>query len=137
MRKKNEKENLRDEISLLKRKQSDKLIILKEQFHVVCEGMKPVNLVKNTWKELFPSQGTKSTVLGTVIGVSTGYLSKILVTGATHNPIVKVFGSLLQFAVASVVSKHPGAIQSTGEKIVRYIFKRKKEEPGVFSNLEK
>jgi hypothetical protein len=89
----------------LKIKQAAELDSLKDQFHAVYESIKPLNLIKNTFSDLTTTPGLKSNILSNVIGLSTGYLSRKLILGSTHNPIKKILGSLLQFVVTNIVSK--------------------------------
>ncbi|HEY4618571.1 MAG TPA: hypothetical protein VIH09_10300 [Flavobacterium sp.] len=105
MKKINETDLLDQRISTLRIKKANEFDSLREQFHATYESIKPINLLKNTFAEMTTTPGLKSNLLNSVIGLSTGYLSKKLLLGGAHSPIKKVLGVLLQFVVTNVVSK--------------------------------
>ena len=93
-------------------------------------------MVKSALLEVASSPELKSNMLDNIIGLTTGYLSKKVLVGTSHNPIKRILGTLLQFAIASFVSKHTDTIKSTGEIILKRIFKNRKEATKEFSNYE-
>ncbi|CAH0997949.1 hypothetical protein EMA8858_04084 [Emticicia aquatica] len=119
---KNESEALRETIRLLENQQTKELIILKEQLHLTYESLRPINLLKNTFTDVTSSPDLQDTVVNNVIGLTTGYLSKKVLLGSSHNPIKSMFGTLLQFGVANVVSNHSETIKAIGEVFLRKIF---------------
>ena len=102
---KNETEALSEKIIELQEKRTRKLGLLKGQLHATYESLKPINLIKSTLKEVSSSPEIKSSIFGNVIGFGTGFLTKKLWVGHSHNPIKKLFGTLIQFAISNVVSK--------------------------------
>ncbi len=104
MKNSREVEELRDKIALLKRQQETDLVLLKAQFHTTYESLKPINLIKNTFKEVVATPNIRSTLIKNAIGLATGYLSKKVLVGSSHNPIKKVLGIVLEFVVANVVA---------------------------------
>lgn len=124
MKKYTPKDILRSRVALLKAKQSGELILLKEEFFTVYESF-PSMLIKNSLRGLISTpQGGSYNILNAAIGLTTGFLSKKLLIGGSHNPVKKILGALLQFAVAKVVSKHPDTIKSTGGKLLKGIFSK-------------
>jgi hypothetical protein len=123
MKKKNETDALNERIVLLQNKQALELKLLKEQFHLTYESLKPINLFKSTVDEVVSSPDIKDNMLNNVIGLAVGYLSRKVLLRASHNPIKNILGTVLQFAVANVVSKHSDTIKSTGENILQRILK--------------
>jgi hypothetical protein len=105
-------EGLRNTIQLLEIKQNKELALLKRQFHDTYDSLKPINILKNTFKEFTASPEIKDNVLGVATGLTAGYLSKILVDGVSHNSFTKIVGSLLQLGITNVVSKNTEAIKS-------------------------
>ena len=98
---------------------------MKEQFMVIYESLKPINLIKSTLKEIATSPIIGDNVLGSIMGLATGYLSKKLVVGGSANPFRKLFGSLLQMGVASTVAKHPEIIRLFSQYFAKFIRHRK------------
>ncbi len=126
MHKINSVADLRASILLLEIKQLKEGQLLKEQFNITSEGLKPANLVKNTLSELAASPGLKGNLLNATIGLAAGYVSKKVLVGATHNPLRQLLGAFLQMGVSGIVSKNPDGIKQAALKLVK-IFSRKKE----------
>jgi hypothetical protein len=126
MKNRNETEALNELIIIQERKYANDLAQLKNQFDVAYESVKPINLVKNLFHEVTASPEIKNDLLSNVIGFGTGFLSKKLLLGSTHNPIKKVIGTLFEFAVANTVSKHSDSIKTIGGNLFKHFFKKNK-----------
>ncbi len=111
-------EELKNTIQQLEYKQALEWVLLKEQFLTTCESLKPLNVIKNTFKEFTTSPDIKNKILDTAIGLATGYLSKALMVGSSHNPLKKIVGAFLQIGISNVVSKNAETIKSFLKKIV-------------------
>lgn len=101
----NATETLSQTILLLEQKKTEELQTLQQQYLVVYESVKPFNLVKSALNKMTTSPELKHNILNTAIGLSTGYISKKLLLGSTHNPLKRVLGTVLQFVVTNLVSK--------------------------------
>jgi hypothetical protein len=112
---------LSEAILLLEADHAIKGQILKDQFLVTYESLKPINLIKSTLKEIATSPIIGDNVLGSIMGLATGYLSKKIVVGGSANPFRKLFGTLLQFGIANTVAKHPEIIRMVGQYIAQFI----------------
>lgn len=130
----NETDELNKSILLLKLKQEEELVLLKEQFHVTYESLKPINIIKTTLNKVMETPELKSNIVNNVIGAATGYLSKIVLFGASKNPVTRLMGTLLQYAVTNITTKHGDTIKLAGERIVQKIMKFKKEPKKEFHN---
>ena len=119
--------SLKNAIQLLEAEQTVKGIILKEQFQLTFESLKPINILKNTLKEVSSSPLLIDNILGSVVGLATGYLSKKIVVGASGNIFRNILGSILQFGVTNVVSRHPEGIKSIGQSIFQLLFRKKED----------
>ncbi len=116
---------LKNAIRLLEVEQAIKGQLLKEQFYLTCESLKPANLIKSALKDIVSSPNLIENILGNVIGLATGYLSKKIFIGASGNIFRKLSGSILQSGVSNLVAKHPEAILSFGQFILQHIFRKK------------
>jgi hypothetical protein len=76
-------------------------------------------------KNISASPNLVDNILGTTVGLATGYLSKKIVVGTSANLIKKLFGTVLQFGVTTLVAKHPEAIKSIGNYIIKKLPLRK------------
>ena len=123
---KNPTETLNETILYMQHKQATELKLLKEQFHITYESLKPINLLKSTIHKATESPEIKKDIVNNVIGLTTGYLSKIVLFGASRNPLAKILGTVFQFAVTNFASKNGSSIQSVGENIMHRILKSKK-----------
>jgi hypothetical protein len=106
-------------------KQAEEGKLLKEQFYLTYESLKPANLLKSTFLEVASSPFSIGNILSTAVGLGTGFLSKKIVIGASGNIFKKLFGSVLQLGVTSVVAQHPDAVKSIGQFIFQKIFHKK------------
>ncbi|MFV8441929.1 hypothetical protein [Flavobacterium sp. LB2P44] len=106
MKKINQTQVLKEAIQLLKLKQANELSQLKDQYHDTYESLKPLNIIKKAFGQMATTSEFKGNILSNVIGISTGYLTKKVLLGSTHNPIKRILGTLLQFVITNVVTKH-------------------------------
>jgi hypothetical protein len=122
---------LKKAIQLLEEEQAVKEQLLREQISITYETLKPVNLLKSTLKDISGSPYLIENVLGSAVGLASGYVSKKLVVGASAGILRKLFGSILQFGITNLIASHPEAIKSAG----RYIIQRMlhKSEKGTKS----
>ena len=125
MKKLTASDKLKMEIEFLKGEQADKLQKLKEDFNTAYEHLRPVNLVKNTLKEIISSPNLVNNIIGTTLGLTTGFFLKRLVMGASVNKFSKLLGTVLQFGITNVVAKNTSAIHSFGRNIFQHIFHKK------------
>lgn len=126
MKNRNETEALNELIIAEELKYTNDLEQLKDQFYVAYESMKPINLVKNLFHEVTASPEIKRDLVSNAIGLGTGFLTKTLLLGISHNPIKKVFGTVFEFAVANLVSKHSDGIKLIGGNLLKHFFKKSK-----------
>jgi len=124
---KNETDALNETIIVLQEKRVQELKILKEQLCLTFESLEPINLLKSTIKKISSSSEIKSDILNNALGLGTGFLIKKLWVGRTRNPFKNIFGTLIQFAIANVVSKNADGIKSVGENLLQRYLKHRKE----------
>jgi hypothetical protein len=128
--------SLKAAILQLELKQAEERKVLKEQYLLAYESMKPINLIKTTFKEVTASPELKDEILNTSIGLATGYLSKMLFQGASHSPVRKLFGTVLMFGITNAVTKHPEVVKSVGKGVVNFLvgISTKARNPGPINN---
>ncbi len=105
MKKTNEKIELNQRIAFLKTKQAQDFLVLKEQYHTTIDSFKPMNLIKNSFQEMVNSPDLKSNLITGVIGLGTNYVSKNLLNENSINPIKRVLGKVLKFAIKNILKK--------------------------------
>jgi hypothetical protein len=116
---------LKNVIQILEVEQTIKGQELKEQFYLTYESLKTVNLIKSTLKEAVTSPLLIDNILGTVLGLATGYYSKKFLIGTSGNILRKLFGSIFQLGVTKVVVQPTNTIKSFGQFIYHHIFHKK------------
>lgn len=103
--------------------------LLKKQFYFAFESLKPVNILRNTLYEITTSPHLMDSILGTAVGLASGYVSrKIAMIGASGNLVRKFLASAMQLGVTNIVSQNPGAIKSIGQFIFQHILRKKRIE---------
>lgn len=112
---------LREAILRLESTQAIEGRILKEQFNLAYESVKPINLIKSTFTEVAASQDIKDNLLNAGVGLAVGYLTKVAFQGASHSPVRKLFGTVLEFGIASMVAKNPEAVKTVAKGVFKII----------------
>lgn len=111
MKKVDETEKLNAAIALLEEIKKEEQAQLKVQFNIVAENFKPLNLVKSAIDDIIHQPNLKEDGLDTFVAVITGYFSKKIFVGSTHNPFKQIFGSFMQMGITNVISKNAEAIR--------------------------
>ena len=125
----NTTDDIRDAIQLLEDEQAIKLDLLKDQFYITYESLKPVNLIKSTIKEISTSPYLVENILGTATSLATGFISRKIVVGGSGNLLRKLFGAVLQFGVTNLVANDPEKIRAMGQSLIQHIFHKKDVNP--------
>ncbi|WP_310556919.1 hypothetical protein [Flavobacterium sp.] len=107
MKRINENIALKEKITFLKNKQEDDFLILKQQYYATIDSFKPLNLIKSATQEFISSPDLKANLINGAIGFGTSYLTKNLLNEDSVNPIKRVLGKVLKFALKNFVGKKP------------------------------
>jgi len=137
MKKGNELEALHESINRLQIQLTQEWMLLRDQIHLTYESLKPINLIKHTFKEVSSSKEIKTIktgVVNNVMGITTGFLAKAILFGSSANPIKKIIGSLLQFTIASFVTENSSSIKSIGKTVLNKLFKKPTDKDLKISN---
>lgn len=97
---------LKESIRLVEIRQREDGKILKEQFRITYESLKPVNLVRSSLKELVSSVEIKNSIFETIFSIVSGYLTQKFIVNSKSSFFMKILGLLMQFGVTSFVSKN-------------------------------
>jgi hypothetical protein len=119
--------DLKNAIRLLEVEQSIKAQELKDQFYITLDTFKPVTIIQNALHDISTSPHLIENILGTAMGIASGFLTNTIFVGASGNMIRRLLGSVLQFGVTNVVAQHPDTIKSYGQMILQF-FLRKREK---------
>ncbi len=122
-----ETEALNDAILELQERRTKEFILLKEQMQETYESLKPINLIKSTVQEFSASPELKMNIVGNTLGIGIGFLAKKLWVGNSNSSFKRLIGTVIQFGVANVVSKHSDTIIATGEKLIEHLVEFRNE----------
>jgi hypothetical protein len=117
---------LKNAIQFLEVEQGNKAQLLKDQFYLAVESLRPVTLLKNALHDISSSPNLIENILGTAMGIVSGFLTNRVFVGASGSLVRKLLGSVLQFGVTNVVAQNPATIKSLGQTILQF-FLRKRE----------
>jgi hypothetical protein len=123
--------DLKEAILELEIRQANEKMALKEQFNSVRENLRPVNLIKNTFKEVTTTSSVKGNILTTVAGLAIGYIAKKAIFGFTRNPIKKIAGTIIQMGVATSVPR----IKSVGESLLKHFSNSRQEKKEILDKV--
>lgn len=112
-------------IQLVKEEQIIKRQLLQEQLTISFESLKPLNLLTGAIKDMSSSPDLANNVLGSVLGLGSGFLSKKLFVGTSGNLIRKLIGSFIQLGVSNLVARHPDAIKNFGQYLIEHFLSKK------------
>jgi len=126
MKNRNETDSLNELIILQEQKYNMQLELLKEQFLVAYESLKPINLIKSVFHEVTASPEIQNDMASNAIGLGTGFLSKKLLMDDSHSPTKRMIGTIAQFAIANLVSKHSDTIKTIGGNLLKHFFNKRK-----------
>jgi hypothetical protein len=116
---------LKNSILLLEAEQSIKGQLLKDQLFITYESLKPVNLIKQTLKEISSSPYLIDNISGSAMGLLSGFLSRKIFVGTSGNLIKKLIGSVLQFGITNIVAQNSDVIKSVGQTVLHHFFRKK------------
>ncbi len=101
----NQKSELEAKIALLKSKQATEFVNLKDQYHVTIESFKPFNLIKDSIGDVLMSPNLKANLISGAIGFGSNYLTRNVLNEDSRNPIKRVLGKVLKFAMKNFIER--------------------------------
>jgi len=113
--------DLRAAIIQLEYKQAEEGKLLKEQFLLAYDSIKPINLINSTFREVAGSADLKNNLLNTVTGLTAGYLSKKIFERGKNNPVKKIIGVALMYGVTDFIAKNPETVKALGRGFLNII----------------
>jgi len=119
-------EELKNAIQLLEVEQTLKGNQLKEQFLLTYDSFKPVNLISGALSDMAKSPLLIENILGTAMGLATGYISKSMFIGASGSKLKRLVGNMLQFGITNVIVNNSDTIKSFGRSLFQNVFRKRK-----------
>lgn len=111
-------------IELLETEREEKGRLLKEQFLITYNGLRPVNLVRQTLKDIFLPSGLAENLSGTAIGAASGYILKRYFIGSSESKLKKLIASIIQFGITSTTARFSDQFAIYGKAILQFFFRK-------------
>lgn len=86
---------LKDAIRLLEDKKKAEQELLKEEFTLVKEKLKPSNVVRTTFNQVFTGPNLIRTVMIGTVGLTAGYITKKYFQGLTGRILRRMLGRVI------------------------------------------
>jgi hypothetical protein len=102
-------EDLKTAIALLEIKRVAEREAISEQFMIVTDNLKPVNILKRSIHEIAGSFDLKDQLIQTGAGLIAGYLTRKVVVRSSTNPFVRLAAVALQYGVTTYISNNSNA----------------------------
>ena len=113
----NQNQLLDEKIKFLKLKQENDLVILKENFFMNLESLKPINLIKGTIEDFKKSKEIKNSLFESALGIAGGIIKRKMLVGKSSGVIKKVSASILQYVVSNFITNQAEKINSNEKHI--------------------
>jgi hypothetical protein len=117
---------LNEEIRLLESRQAYEFQLMRKQFYITAERLKPANLIANTLSEMITLPTTGNGIVENGIGIATGFIARKFLFGSSASPVKKIFGTLLQFGISNIIYKNSFAIKAIGGTLLKSVFSGRK-----------
>jgi hypothetical protein len=98
-------EELKDAIRLAEDKQSVSGNLLKKQFLMTCDTLKPGSLLRSTIKEVTSHRKLVKIVALTALALTTSSLSKKIVIGTSGTLLIKILAGIIQHGTTRFLRK--------------------------------
>lgn len=120
-------ESLKVSILLLESRQIEDAKLLKEQFRIALDNLKPINFLRKVIKEMTTPSGLKDDVIQTVTALISGYLSRKMLVRSSRNPLLRLGGIFVQYSVTKFFTKNAATIEALGLYFIKKLFGKSRE----------
>lgn len=129
MAKQNAVSALKESIRLVEIRQAEEGRMLKEQFRTTIESLKPINLIKNSIRDLASSVNVKDNLYETIFSIVSGYLTRKFLVSSKSSTFMKIAGVMMQFGVTNLLAKNSDEIRYFFSNLIeRFLNPAPKEE---------
>ncbi len=129
MEKQNAVATLKESIRILEIRQAEEGQQLNAQLRLAYESLKPINLIKNSIKDLADSFEIKNSLFETIFTIVSGYFAQRMIVSSKSNVFKKLLGVLMQFGVNNIVLKNIESIRIFISDLIGKFISPKEEEP--------
>ncbi len=104
--------DLKMQIEALTVQQKQEWELLKQEMNTTIAALQPASILRNSLQQVKSIGNIKETIIGTALGLATGYISKKIIVGNSHQPLRNLFGNLIQWGMANLVKKNVTLIET-------------------------
>lgn len=115
---------LRNAIIQMEIKHADEGKELRDQTILAWGSINPINIIKSVLTNTTESHSISGSLINSSLGLTAGYVSKLLFQALTKGPFTKQVGTAIMFGIAKVVSKNPEAIKTIGNIVLRIVLRK-------------
>lgn len=108
---------LEEAILLLEMRQAEEIKLLKEEFHDTHENLKPVNLIKNIFRETVKSPETKDIIIDKIVDVAFVFSTNLMLRKTKSSFVKRAIGIALVLGIKNVLKRNPEIIEAAGTGI--------------------
>jgi hypothetical protein len=123
----NNSEDIKKVIVLIEDEVEEQKQLLMEQVNILYDNFRPVNVVKDVFREVVTSEDFRGNILTATMGISTGYVTKRLLFRKDNNLLKALTGNLLQYGIANMIV-NPSRVLKTIFLPILELFSSKKEK---------
>jgi hypothetical protein len=123
------KKDLDAAILLIENEVEEQKALLSEDVSLIYESFRPVNVIKDLFKEVVSSEQLRSNILTAVVAISTGYLTKKIFFRKSKNPLKGILGYLFQYGVSNLVLNPSGFINTILASFKEFFDSKQNNEP--------
>jgi len=113
--------DIRKSIILLEIKQKEERNYLLQECLNIYENLKPINVIKSTIIEASQSKEIGENLLGTGVGLTAEFLTKVLVGSVLQTPATKLIGIAMMYGVSNVIAKNRDKVKAMSTGIFKYV----------------
>ena len=126
MKKKSPNDLLDESIQLLETRRDLELVQIKQELNGLLDNLKPINIIKNTFKKATASTDLKEGIGKTAVGVASGILVKNILFRNTLNPVKLIARGMMQTAAIGLAATNFDKMKLKGAKLLLAILPGKK-----------
>lgn len=128
MEKQNAVIKLKESIRILEIRQAEEGQQFNVQLRITYESLKPINLIKNSIKDLADSFEMKNSLFETIFTIVSGYFAQRMIVSPKSNIFKKLLGALMQFGVNNIVLKNIETIRIFVSNLIEKIINPNEED---------
>jgi hypothetical protein len=97
---------------------------LSQEFENLYDQVKPINFIKNTFKEAFGLFDINRQVVNTTLGITLGLFAKKIISGNSNKPIMMIFGTIVELVTTVFFTKNADSMKSWLEEFMSELMQR-------------